>query len=67
MTWLIRVKFELEELQKRIEKLQNFLSSNKIQDISTHQLFLMSQQLVIMRQYEYILKERIKEGETNEH
>lgn len=66
MTWLIRVKAELVELQERIEKLQCFLSSDSIQDISIHQLYLMSQQLIIMKRYEDVLKERIKDGETNE-
>lgn len=64
MTWLNRVKVELTELQDRIEKLQLFLSSDRIQDISIHQLSLMSRQLTLMKQYEYILKERIKDGET---
>lgn len=64
MTWLDRVKIELSELQDRIEKLQCFLSSDRIQDISIHQLSLMSRQLTLMKQYEYILKERIKDGET---
>ena len=65
--WLIRLKSELQELQERIEKLQKFLSSDNIQEISKQQLSLMSQQLVIMREYEYILISRIKEGEANEH
>jgi len=64
MTWLDRVKIELSELQSRIEKLQCFLSSDRIQEISTHQLSLISRQLTLMKQYEFILKERIKDGET---
>ena len=64
MTWLDRVKIELSELQTRIEKLQCFLSSDRIQEISIHQLSLMSRQLTLMKQYEFILKERIKDGET---
>lgn len=64
MIWLDRVKIELSELQARIEKLQCFLSSDRIQEISIHQLSLMSRQLTLMKQYEFILKERIKEGET---
>lgn len=63
MLWLIRVKAELQELQDRIEKLQSFLSSDGIQEISIHQLSLMSQQLYIMKQYENILNLRIKDGE----
>lgn len=66
MLWLKRVKAELQELQDRIEKLQSFLLSDNIQEISIHQLSLMSQQLYIMKQYENILNLRIKDGEQND-
>lgn len=63
-TWIIRVQNELHELQERINKLQSFLISDDIQEISITQLSLLSQQLYAMKMYENILKLRIIEGET---
>ena len=62
--WLTRVENELHELQDRINKLQSFLSSDRIQEITIAQKCLMSEQLYVMKQYENILKLRIMEGDN---
>lgn len=63
-TWLERVKDEKTELDKKIEKLEIFMKAVPANlDISIHSIYLMSEQLVIMKRYSYLLGERIKEGE----
>lgn len=63
-SWLERVKDEKAELDEKIEKLQAFMQTVPSNlDISIHSIYLMSEQLVIMKRYSYLLGERIKEGE----
>lgn len=63
-SWLERVKDEKAELDEKIEKLQTFMQTVPANlDITIHSMYLMSEQLVIMKRYSYILGERIKEGE----
>ena len=63
-SWLERVREEKKELDYKIDKLQIFMQSvpNNL-EISIHSMYLLSEQLVIMKRYSYILGERIKEGE----
>ena len=63
-SWLERVREEKKDLDYKISKLENFMQyvPNNL-DISIHSMYLMSEQLVIMKRYSYILGERIKEGE----
>lgn len=63
-SWLERVREEKKDLDYKISKLETFMQyvpSNL--EISIHSMYLMSEQLVIMKRYSYILGERIKEGE----
>lgn len=64
-SWLERVREEKKDLDDKIEKLEIFMQSvpNNL-SISIHSMYLMSEQLVIMKRYSYILGERIKEGEN---
>ena len=63
-SWLERVRKEKKELDYKIDKLQIFMESVPGNlEISVHSMYLMSEQLVIMKRYSYILGERIKEGE----
>ena len=64
--WLDRVKREKNDLDYKISKLETFMRSAPNTDISIHMLYLLSEQLVTMKQLSYILGERIKEGEKNE-
>lgn len=63
-SWLERVREEKEALDDKIAKLEAFMQNvpNDL-SISIHSMYLMSEQLVIMKRYSYILGERIKEGE----
>ena len=63
-SWLERVREEKKELDQKISKLEIFMQDvpNNL-EISIHSMYLMSEQLVIMKRYSYILGERIKEGE----
>lgn len=63
-SWLERVREEKKDLDNKISKLESFMHEvpNNL-DISIHSMYLMSEQLVIMKRYSYILGERIKEGE----
>lgn len=63
-SWLERVREEKKDLDDKISKLETFMQTvpNNL-DISIHSMYLMSEQLVIMKRYSYILGERIKEGE----
>ena len=62
--WLERVREEKKDLDDKITKLESFMHEvpNNL-SISIHSMYLMSEQLVIMKRYSYILGERIKEGE----
>lgn len=63
--WLERVIQEKEELDIRIDKLTQFMHTAPGNDmISVH--MLLSEQLIRMKRYSYLLEERIKEGEKNE-
>lgn len=64
-SWLERVREEKNDLDEKIAKLENFMQDvpNNL-SISIHSMYLMSEQLVIMKRYSYILGERIKEGEN---
>lgn len=66
-SWLERVREEKKDLDDKITKLENFMQDvpNNL-SISIHSMYLMSEQLVIMKRYSYILGERIKEGEIND-
>lgn len=66
-SWLERVHEEKKDLDDKITKLENFMQGvpNNL-SISIHSMYLMSEQLVIMKRYSYILGERIKEGEKND-
>lgn len=66
-SWLARVREEKKDLDYKIAKLEIFMRNvpNNL-DISIHSMYLMSEQLVIMKRYSYILGERIKEGEKND-
>lgn len=63
-SWLERVREEKKDLDSKIAKLENFMQDvpNNL-SISIHSMYLMSEQLVVMKRYSYILGERIKEGE----
>lgn len=65
-TWLERVRQEKKDLDDKIAKLEIFMKDvpNNL-SISIHSMYLMSEQLVVMKRYSYILGERIKEGEKN--
>ena len=65
-SWLERVREEKKDLDDKIAKLEAFMQSvpNNLY-ISIHSLCLMSEQLVVMKRYSYILGERIKDGEKN--
>lgn len=65
-TWLERVREEKKDLDDKIAKLEIFMKDvpNNL-SISIHSMYLMSEQLVVMKRYSYILGERIKEGEKN--
>lgn len=66
-SWLERVHEEKKELDDKIAKLEIFMQTvPKNLDISIHSMYLLSEQLVIMKRYSYILGERIKEGEKND-
>lgn len=61
-----RVIAEKNELDIKIEKLEKFLKDVPENfEISIHQLYLLSEQLVCMKRYSFILNERLKEGEIN--
>lgn len=66
-SWLERVREEKKDLDDKIAKLELFMQDvpNNL-SISIHSMYLMSEQLVVMKRYSYILGERIKEGERNE-
>lgn len=66
-SWLERVREEKKDLDDKIAKLEIFMQNvpNNL-SISIHSMYLMSEQLVIMKRYSYILGERIKEGEKND-
>lgn len=66
-SWLERVREEKKDLDDKIAKLEIFMQNvpNNL-SISIHSMYLMSEQLVVMKRYSYILGERIKEGERNE-
>lgn len=63
-SWLERVREEKKDLDDKIAKLESFMQTvpNNL-DISIHSMYLLSEQLVIMQRYSYVLGERIKEGE----
>lgn len=63
-SWLERVREEKKDLDDKIAKLEIFMQNvpNNL-SISIHSMYLMSEQLVVMKRYSYILGERIKEGE----
>lgn len=63
-SWLERVREEKKDLDCKISKLESFMQDvpNNL-EISIHSIYLLSEQLVIMKRYSYILGERIKEGE----
>ena len=63
-SWLERVREEKKDLDSKIAKLEIFMQDvpNNL-SISIHSMYLMSEQLVVMKRYSYILGERIKEGE----
>lgn len=65
-SWLERVREEKKDLDNKIAKLEIFMQTvpNNL-DISIHSMYLLSEQLVIMKRYSYVLGERIKEGEKN--
>lgn len=65
-SWLERVREEKKDLDDKIAKLEIFMRDvpNNL-DISIHSMYLLSEQLVIMKRYSYILGERIKDGEKN--
>lgn len=61
--WTNKVEQEKMELCNRICNLTHFLKDNeKTADLSSHMLYLLSEQLNIMNQYHYILEERLKEA-----
>lgn len=64
-SWLERVREEKKDLDYKIAKLEAFMQNvpNDL-SISIHSMYLMSEQLVIMKRYSYILGQRIKEGEN---
>lgn len=64
--WKQRVIAEKNELDIKIEKLETFLKDapNNL-DISIHALYLLGEQLVCMKRYSFILKERLR-GEKND-
>lgn len=65
-SWLERVREEKKDLDDKISKLESFMQNvpNDL-SISIHSMYLLSEQLVIMKRYSYILGERIKESENN--
>ena len=65
-SWLEKVREEKKDLDYKIAKLEIFMQTvpNNL-DISIHSMYLLSEQLVIMKRYSYVLGERIKEGEKN--
>ena len=63
-SWLERVREEKKDLDCKISKLESFMQDVPTNlEISIHSMYLLSEQLVIMKRYSYILGERIKEGE----
>lgn len=65
--WIERVREEKRELDNKIDKLTQFMhTAPGNNDISVHMLYLLSEQLITMKRYSYLLGERIKEGEKNE-
>ena len=64
--WTDRVEKEKTELYNRICKLADFLKDGeKIADLSPQMLHLLSEQLKAMKQYYYILEERIRVEEKH--
>ena len=59
--WRKRVENEKNELDMKIAKLETFLKDapNNL-EISLHQLYLLSEQLVCMKRYSFILNERLR-------
>lgn len=54
-----RVVAEKAELDSKIEKLNTFITSDKIQSVSEQEQFLLGAQSVAMQRYSEILGERI--------
>lgn len=63
--WLERVKNEKRELDDKIVKLSAFMQTvpTENDNISDHMLWLLGEQLYVMKKYSQILSERIKESE----
>lgn len=60
-TFLDRLITEKDELEDKLEKLENFIANNSLfGDLSDSEKTLMVIQLNTMMQYSYILGERIK-------
>lgn len=65
--WIERVRSEKRELDVKINALTQFMhTAPENDDISTHMLYLMSEQLITMKRYSFLLGERLKEGVKNE-
>lgn len=58
-TFKERLLNEKIELDSRIQKLDNFLDSNKIDNIDSNQITLLNLQVHVMKTYSQILLERI--------
>lgn len=65
--WVNKAEQEKMEIRNRICNLSDFLKNDEnIAKLSSHMLYLLSEQLNIMNHYYYILEERIKEGEKHD-
>ena len=64
--WAQRVLKEKEDLDIKIEKLESFMKKAPSDlTISNHVLYLLSEQLVVMKRYSYLLGERLRVGAKN--
>lgn len=63
--WKMRVAEEKKELDLKIEKLESFMKKAPGDlSISCHMLYLLSEQLMTMKRYSYILERRLNDDIT---
>lgn len=60
-TFLDRLNTEKRKLDERTAKLQDFMNSPRVNDVSQYQFDLLTTQLAAMKLYSNILHERLKD------
>jgi hypothetical protein len=63
--WLVRVKAELEQLDERISKLQEFCRTEAFTALDDDEQRRMQRQAALMLGYAIVLRERIKAAEAS--